>query len=149
MTTKAGLLGAKRTTRFLYQKLELSSIAIYRNGRPIAGRPLTTDTDKRNYLSSLEALACGQQCHSIPYSEYSNHHLMVFDPTVTAWAPHVYPNAELTDAALSIPLRFSTALATNTQLFFLGEESSTIHFDFARRFSKNIFFNTKIHSRKW
>ena len=74
---------------------------------------------------------------------------MVFDLTSTLQASHDYLHPELTNAAISISLRFSTALTNNIELFFfLGEKASTIYIDSARRVSKNIFLNTKINFRK-
>ena len=122
MSTNGGFLGAKRTNPFHYQKFGLNSITVYRNGYPIAGTPLETDNDKKIYLNSLEALAFEQHGHGIPFADYSNHYLMVFDLTSTQQASHDYLHPELTNASISISLRFSTALTDNTEIFFWVNE---------------------------
>ena len=45
-TTNAGLLGSTRTNSFDYRKIGLSSISVYRNKCPIAGKHLKTDIEK-------------------------------------------------------------------------------------------------------
>ena len=148
MSTNAGFLGAKRTNPFHYQKFDLNSITVYRNGYPVAGTPLETDNDKKVYLNSLEALAFEQHGHGIPFEDYSNHYLMVFDMTSTQQASHDYLHPELTNASISLSLRFSSALTNNTEIFLLGERASTIYIDSARKVSKNVFLNTKIDTQK-
>ena len=76
------LCGAKTTNPFLYQKFGLRSI-VYRNGHPIAGTPLETDTDKKMYLHSMGALAFLEHGHGISFEECANHYMLVFDLTST------------------------------------------------------------------
>ena len=148
MTTNAAFLGSKALNPFHFRKFDLTSITVYRNGYPIAGTPLQTDDDKKLYLNSLEALAFGQHGHGIPYNKFGDHYFLVFDLTSTQQASHDYLYPELTNTSISVELRFSTALAANTEIFFLGEKSSTVYIDSARRVSKNVFLNTKIDTKK-
>ena len=72
MSTHAGFVGGKTTNPYHYQKFGLRSIAVYRNGHPIAGAPLETDTDKMMYLNSMEALSFHEHGHGISFEEYAN-----------------------------------------------------------------------------
>lgn len=142
MITNQAFLGAKRSNPFHFQKFNLDSIIVYRNGYPVAGTPLQTEDDKKLYLNSLEALAFENGGHGIPLADYTNHYIIVFDLTSTQQASHDYLYPELTNSSISVSLRFSADLAQSLELFFLGEKSSTIYIDSARRVSKNIFLNT-------
>ena len=141
-------MGAKRTNPFHYQKFGLNSITVYRNGYPIAGTPLESENDKKIYLNSLEALAFEQHGHGIPFADYSNHYLMVFDLTSTQQASHDYLHPELTNASISISLRFSQRLQTTLKFFFWAERASTIYIDSARKCPRTWFLNTQIDARK-
>ena len=60
MTTNKAFLGAKRVYLFLFENLNLNSLAIYRIGYPVAWTPLQAKSDKKLYLDSLEALGFGK-----------------------------------------------------------------------------------------
>ena len=107
MATNEAFLGAKRVNPFQFQKFNLNSITVYRNGYPVAGTQLQTENDKKLYLNSLEALAFGQHGHGVPYNDYANHYILVFDLTNTQQACHDYLYPELTNGSVSIRLRFS------------------------------------------
>ena len=139
MSTNAGFVGAKTTNPFHYQKFNLRSITVYRNGQPIAGTPLETDTDKKMYLNSMGALAFHEHGHGISFEEYANHYLLVFDLTSTHQASHDYLHPELTSASISISLRFDTALAQITEVLLLGECASTVYINNSRKVSKNYY----------
>ena len=130
MSTNAGFVGAKTTNPFHYQKFGLRSITVYRNGHPIAGTPLETDTDKKVYLNSMGALA---------FHEYANYYLLVSDLASTHQASHDYLHPELTSASISISLRIDTALAQITEVLLLGETASTFYINNSRRVSKNYY----------
>ena len=148
MATNEAFLGAKRVNPFHFQKFNLNSITVYRNGYPVAGTPLQTENDKKLYLNSLEALAFGQHGHGVPYNDYANHYILVFDLTSTQQASHDYLYPELTNGSISISLRFSAQLTNSVEVFLLGERSSTIYIDSSRKVSKNIFLNTKLETKR-
>ena len=58
--------------------------------------------EKRVYLSSMEALAFGYHGHGIPFTDYIQHFIIVFDLTSTQQASHDYLYPELTNAAISL-----------------------------------------------
>ena len=148
MTTNKAFLGSKADNPFHYQKFNLENITVYRNCYPTAATPLQTDNDKKLDLNSLEVLAFESHGHGIPFSDFPNHYVLVFDITSTQQASHDYLYPELTNGSISIDLRFSAELTDSLELFFLGEKSSTIYIDSFRKVSKNIFLNTKIDSKK-
>ena len=141
LVSNASFLGSKDTNPFHYQKHNLNEVTVYRNGYPVAGTPLATDDLKRVYMSTMDALAFGHHGHGIPFADYANHFVMVFDLTSTQQASHDFLYPELTNAAISLELKFSAALAVNTEVFLLDEKASTIYIDSHRKVSKNVMLN--------
>ena len=66
------LWGPKQRTHSTIKNLVCAAYQ-YRNGRPIAGTPLKTDTDKKMYLNSMGAVAFHEHGHGISFEEYANH----------------------------------------------------------------------------
>ena len=89
----------------------------------------------------MDALAFGHHGHGIPFADYANLFLMMFNLTSTQQASHDFFYPELTNAAISVELKFSAALAVNTEVFLLGGKASTIYIDFHRKVSKNVMLN--------
>ena len=85
----------------------------------------------------MGALAYVENGHGIPLSEFQNHYIMVFDLTSTQEATHDFIHPELTNASISVELKFKTSLTANTEIIFLGEKASTIYIDSNRNVSKN------------
>lgn len=138
MNTNAAFVGSNNTNPFHYQKFDLSEVVVYRNGIPIVGTPLPTVDNKHVYFTTLNALAFGDNSHGIKLSEYDNHFVMCFDLTSTEEASHDYVHPELTNASLTVELKFNTALRENVEILFLGEKHSIIYIDSARNVSKNV-----------
>ena len=139
ISTNASFVGAKTINPFHDQIFGLCSITVYRNGHPIAGTHLETDTDKKMYLNSMGALVFHEHGHGISFEEYANHYLLVFDLTSTHQASHGYLQPELTSASISINLRFDTVLAQITEVLLLGECVSTVYIINSRKVSKNDY----------
>ena len=117
MTTNSSYLGGKTENPYHFRKLDLESITVFRNGCPIAGTPLLTDDDKKLYLNSLEALAFTSHGHGVPFTDFPNHYVLVFDLTSTQQASHDYLYPELTNGSISVDLRFSKETGENLELF--------------------------------
>ena len=75
--------------------------------------------------------------HGLELSEYPSHFVMVFVLTSTQHASRDFIQPELTNCSISIELKFSAALPSNIEIFFIGEKASTIFIDSARKISKN------------
>ena len=148
MTTNSSFLGAKRENPFHFRKFDLDSITVLRNGYPIAGTPLQTDNDKKLYLNSLEALAFSSHGHGISIDDFPDHYVLVFDLTSTQQASHDYLYPELTNGSISIDLRFSKDIPDSLELFFLGERSSTIYINSARKIRKNFYLESESDTKK-
>lgn len=138
LCTNAAFLGSKTTNPFHYQKFHLNEITVYRNGFPVAGTPLPTENEKRTYLNTMDALAFAHLSHGIPFEDYANHFLMVFDLTSTQQASHDYLYPELTNATISLELKFTNNLTESIEVFLLGEKASTIYINSNRKVSKNV-----------
>lgn len=148
MTTNSSFLGAKKENPFHFRKFDLDSITVLRNGYPIAGTPLQTDNDKKLYLNSLEALAFTSHGHGIPIDDFPDHYVLVFDLTSTQQASHDYLYPELTNGSISIDLRFAKDIPDSLELFFLGERSSTIYINSARKIRKNFYLESEGEMKK-
>ena len=144
MVTNEAFLGAKTVNPFHFQKFDLQSITVYRNGYPIAGTPLQTEDDKKLYLNSLEALQFKAHGHGVPFDDYMNPYVLVFDLTSTQQASYDYLYPELTNTSISVDLRFKSDLGASVELFFLGEKASTLYINCDRQVSKNRQLNNKI-----
>ena len=112
-------------------------IYIYRNGLPVADSPISTSDDKRLYFNTISDLAYIDNGHGISLTDYPNHFIMVFDLTRTQQASQNFIHRELTNSSISIELKFSAALPNNIEIFIIGEKTSTIFVDSAKRVSKN------------
>ena len=135
--TSTGFNGKTDENPFHFQKFGLEEIIIYRNGFPTAGTPMSTSDDKRLYYNSMGALAYIENGHGISLADFPNHYIMAFDLTSTQEATHDFIHPELTNSTITVELKFSTALTKNIEILFLGEKSSTIYIDSARKVSKN------------
>ena len=56
MATSQAYLGTHRTNPIHYRKFNLSQIAVYRNGQPIVGTPVSTNFNQRIYFNTLKAM---------------------------------------------------------------------------------------------
>ena len=92
-------------------------------------------------LSTMDALVFGHHGHGNPFTDYDNHFVMVFDLTSTQQESNDFIYPELTNAAISLELKFSAGLAVNTEVFLLGEKASTIYIDSHGKVSKNVMLN--------
>ena len=93
----------------------MNEVTLYRNGYPIAGTPLSTDDQERVDMTTMDALAFGYHGHGIPFSDYINHFVPVFDPKSTQQVSQDFLYPELTNAAVCFELKFSAALPAKTE----------------------------------
>ena len=137
LNTNEAFLGNNRLNPFHHRKIGLEQIYIYRDGLPLVDSPISTDDDKRLYFNTISDLAHIDNGHGIKLSEYPSHFLMVFDITSRQQASHDFIHPELTNHSITVELKFSAALPNNIEVFIIGEKTSTIYVDSARRVSKN------------
>ena len=138
MNTNTAFAGSNDTNPYHYQKFDLRSITIFRNGTPIVGTPLDTVDDKRLYIQSLTALAFANSGHGINLANFPNHFVMVFDLTSTEEASKEFIHPELTGTRLSIELMFGGNLANPVEILFIGEKESEIYINSDKGVSKNV-----------
>ena len=122
---------------FPFRKFNLEQIYVYRNGLPVADSPISTADDKRLYFNTISDLDCIDNGHGISLTDYPNHFVMVFELTSIQQASHEFIPPELTNCTKSVELNFSVASPDNIEIFIIGEKTSTIFVDSARRVSKN------------
>ena len=133
---------------FPFPKFILNSTTIYSNVSSVARTRLETESDKKLYLKSFEALAFGQHGHEVPYNDYVDHYNTVFDLTSKQQAFHNYSYPELTNGSIYFNLRFSAQLTKGKEIFFVGENFSTICIDCYRKVLTIIFLNTKLETER-
>ena len=138
MNTNAAFVGSNITNPFHYQKFGLSEISVYRNGLPIVSSPLSTTDNKHVYYTSLNSLAYGHSSHGISLNDFDNHYVLCFDLTSTEEASHEYIHPELTNATITVELKFEADLTQNVEILFMGEKHTVIYIDSARNISKNV-----------
>ena len=80
--------------------------------------------------------------HGIKLSEYPSDFIIVFDLTSTRQASLDFILLDLTNCSVSIELKFSAVLPSNTEIFILGEKASTLFIDSAIKFRKIINWRT-------
>ena len=98
-------------------------------------------------MTTMDALVFEYLGHGIPFSNYKIHLVLVFDLTSTQQAFHDFFYPELTNAAVSVELKVSTALPGEIELFLLGEKASTIYIDSNRKVSKILILH--LTTSKW
>ena len=98
---------------------------------------MSTVDNKRVYFNTIGSLAYIENGHGIPLDDYENHFVMVFDLTSTQEASHDFLHPELTNASISLELKFGSALTDNIEILLLGEKTSTIYINSDRNVSKN------------
>ena len=141
MNTNRAFVGNNRENPYWYQKFDLTDITIYRNGLPTACTPIATLDNKRVYFNSMGSLAYIENGHGIPLNEFHNHYVLVFDLTSTQEATHDFVHPELTNASISVEMKFSTALTNNIEILLLGEKTSTIYVNSDRNVTKNTLLS--------
>ena len=117
LISNQAFLGSQLTNPFHHQRHDLSEVTVNRMGSPIAGTPISTDDEKRVYMTKTASLAFGYHGHGIPFLNYTNHFVVVFDRTSTQKAPYEFLYPEVTNAAVSEDLKISTAMPGNTEVF--------------------------------
>ena len=137
MCRSGAFIGTNTLNSFSYRKFDLNEIIIHRNGFATAGTPMSTTDNKRQYYNSVAALAYVENGHRISLTDFPEHYIMVFDPTVTQEATHGFIHPELANSSLSVELIFGEAFPNNIEILFLGEKCSTVYIDSARNVSKN------------
>ena len=103
----------------------------------MADSPISTADDKRLYFNTISNLAYIDNGNGTSLTDYPNYFVMVFDLTSTQQASHDFIHPELTNCSISVELKYSVALPNNIEIFIIGEKTSTIFADSARRVSKN------------
>ena len=92
-------------------------------------------------MTTMVSLAVGYHGHGIPFTNYTNHFVLLFDLTSTQQASHDFVYPELTNAAVSLELKFSAALPANAEVFLLGGKASTILLYSNWKASKYVILN--------
>ena len=109
----------------------MEQICNYGNGINVSERPVHTADLKRLYFNTMSDLAYIGNGHGIKLSEFPHHFIMIVDLTSSQQASHDFIRPEHTNCSISIELKFSAALPSNTEIFTIGEKASTIFIDSA------------------
>ena len=143
VSTEVAFTGKSTENPFHYQKFNLNTITVQREGQAVGGTPLRVQTsDVRAYYNTLQALDIDHFGNGIPYDEFKDHYVHVFRLDADASTPTVDKiiKPELTGGELSVTLNFGTPLKKPLRVFMYGEKISNIYISSNREVLKNATF---------
>ena len=121
---------------FRYQQFDLRQISIHRGGQPIVD--YDTSDNCRLYVTTMKALNFQDDISSIPFDNFQDHYVLVFDLTSMQDATEHCHYPELVGEPLRLELNFNTALEHVTEVIVLGERMSSVAVDKFGVVGKNI-----------
>ena len=98
---------------------------------------IDTSDDIRAFVTTMKALKFDEDGPGVPFSDYHNHYVLVFDLTSTQESNvHMfYP--DVVGAGLRLELYFSRNLINTVEVIVLGERLSTVFIDKNGAIAKN------------
>lgn len=135
MNTNSAFTGGFSSNPFHYRKFGLREIRIIRSGRAIVS--LNTDDDCRPYVTTMKAMNINEEIPSLPYENFKDHYILVFDLTSLQDATEHIHYPELTGESLRLEMFFREPLESVTEVIVLGERLSTVRIDQFGAVAKN------------
>ena len=136
MNTNSAFTGSFTKNAFWYQQFDLRQIRKLRGGRPIVDND---SSDKcRLYVTTMKAMNFQDDTPSIPFDNFQDHYVLVFDLTSLQDATKHYHYPELVGEPLRLELNFNTALKHVPEVIVLGERRSSVAVDKFGVVGKNI-----------
>ena len=127
MKTNSAFTGSYTENPFWYQQSDLRQIRIFRGGQP------TVDFDAADncclYVTTTKAMNFQDDTPSIPFDNFINHYVLVFDLTSMQGALENCRYPDLVGEPLRLELNFIFPLEHVTELIVLGERISSVAVD--------------------
>ena len=136
MNTNSAFTGFYTENAFWYQQFDLRQIRILRRNQPI--EDFDAADNCRLYVTKMEANNFEDDIPSIPYNNFQDHYVLVFDLTSMQDATENCHYPELVGEPLRLKLNFTFPLEHVTELIVLGERMSSIAVDKFRVVGNNI-----------
>ena len=135
MNTNTAFTGSRDSNPFHYQKFGLREIKLVRGNQVVVN--IDTSDDIRAFVTTMKALKFDEDGPGVPFSDYHNHYVLVFDLTSTQESNvHMfYP--DVVGAGLRLELYFSRNLINTVEVIVLGERLSTVFIDKNGAIAKN------------
>ena len=127
MNTNSAFTGFYTETPFWYQQIELRQIRILRGGQPIVDFHAADNC--RLYVTTMKATNFQDDISSIPFDNFRDHYVLVFDLTSMQDAIEKCHYPELDGKPLRLELNFTFPLEHVTDLIVLGERMSSVAVD--------------------
>ena len=136
MNTNSAFTGFYTENPFWYQQFELRQIRILRGGQPIVHFDAVDNC--RLYVTTMKAMNFQDVIPSIPFDNFKDHFVLVFDLTSMQDATENCHYPELVGEPLRLELNFTFPLEHVTELIVLGERMSSVAVDKFGVVGKNI-----------
>ena len=134
--TNSPFTGSLTENLFWYQQFDLGQIKVFRRGQPIVD--FDTAHKCRLYVTTMKAMNFQDDIPAIPFDDFKDHYVMVFDLTSMQDATKNCHYPELVGEPLSLELKFTNTLENITELFVLGERMSSVAVDKFGVVGKNV-----------
>ena len=136
MNKNSAFTGSYTENHFWYQQLDLRQIRTLRGGQSIV------DFDAADnfclYVTTMKAVNFQDDIPSIPFDNFKDHYVLVFDLTSMHDATENFHYPELNGEPLRLELNFTFPLEHVTELIVLGERKSSVAVDQFGVVGKNI-----------
>ena len=135
MNTNAAFSGSFAENPFHYQKFGLREIRVIRGNQPIVY--MSTVQNSQAYVTTMKAMKYNDETPTLPFDDYDNHYILVFDLTSLQDAADQIHYPEIIGGSLRLEMYFDESLEKAVEVIVLGERLSTIYIDRAGSVVKN------------
>ena len=127
VNTNSVFTGSYTENLFWYQQFDLRQVRIFRGGQPIVDFDAADNC--RLYVTTMKAMNFQDDIASIPYDNFKDHYVLVFDLTSMQDTTENCHYQELVGEPLRLELNFTFPLEHVTELIVLGERMSSVAVD--------------------
>ena len=127
MNTNSAFTGSFTENPTWYQQFDLTEIRMLRGRQPIVD--FDTADNCRLYVTTMKAINFQDDIASIPFDDFKDHYLLVFDLTSMQDATENFHYLELVGESLKLELSFTQPLENVTELIVLAERTSSVAVD--------------------
>ena len=136
MNTNSAFTGSYIENPFWYQQFDIRRIRILSGGQPIVDFDAAGKC--RLYVTTMKAMNFQEDILSIPFDNFKDHYVLVFDLTSMQDASENCHYPELVGEPLRLELNFTFPLELVTELIVLGERMSSVAVDKFGVVGKNV-----------
>ena len=127
MTTNSAFTGSFTKNPYWYQQFDLRQIKILRGGQPSVDFDVADNC--RLYVTTMKAMNFHDDIPSIPFDDFKDRYVLVFDLTSMQDATENCHYPELVGEPLRLELNFTNPLENVFELIVLGERMSSVVVD--------------------